>query len=109
MTYCSKCGFGHWVRECPTCGYIEGCEKLKENEMDFIITVWKDGTWKLWSTTDAHYACNDKNPDWLVNIPINENGDLLQIIRDFISCWNEDEVYPDSKSSGVLERAKKVI
>ena len=23
MVYCSKCGFGHWVRECPTCGHIE--------------------------------------------------------------------------------------
>lgn len=33
-----------------------------------VITVWKDGHWKLWEEGDAHYATNDEN--WLVNIPI---------------------------------------
>lgn len=32
------------------------------------ITVWKDGGWKQWSATDAHYAEND--PNWLVTIPL---------------------------------------
>ena len=46
-------------------------EKQKPFEgkkMDKVITVWKDGTWKLWDSLDAQYAANDK--DWLVNIPI---------------------------------------
>ncbi len=33
-----------------------------------IITVWKDGSWKIWSSLDAEYAANDV--DWLVNIPL---------------------------------------
>jgi hypothetical protein len=36
--------------------------------MKQAITVWKDGTWQLWSAGDAYYAQND--PDWLVTIPL---------------------------------------
>ena len=32
------------------------------------ITVWEDGTWKVWRGLDAEYAANDEN--WLVNIPL---------------------------------------
>jgi hypothetical protein len=34
------------------------------------ITVWQDGTWKLWRSLDAYYAAND--PYWLLNIPVEE-------------------------------------
>lgn len=34
------------------------------------ITVWKDGTWKVWSVGDAEHAQND--PEWLVTIPLSE-------------------------------------
>lgn len=34
------------------------------------ITVWKDGTWKLWSDGDAYYAQNDSN--WLATIPLKD-------------------------------------
>lgn len=37
-----------------------------------VITVWNDGTWKVWSATDAHYAENE--PNWLVTIPLSEAG-----------------------------------
>ena len=33
------------------------------------ITVWKDGSWKVWNSYDAELATND--PDWLVNINLN--------------------------------------
>lgn len=36
--------------------------------MNGTITVWCDGTWKLWSAADAGYASSD--PDWLLNINI---------------------------------------
>jgi hypothetical protein len=32
------------------------------------VTVWKDGTYKLWAALDASYAESD--PDWLCTIPI---------------------------------------
>lgn len=38
MTYCSECGFGHWVRECPTCGHEEGKPK-KQTPPDMDIAV----------------------------------------------------------------------
>lgn len=31
------------------------------------VTVWKDGTWKVWSQGDAWYAQNDDN--WLLSVP----------------------------------------
>jgi hypothetical protein len=34
------------------------------------ITVWKDGSWKLWRKGDAYYAAND--PDWLTNIDLDQ-------------------------------------
>jgi len=40
-------------------------EKLAPTEKT-VTTVWKDGTYKSWGVTDAHYAAQD--PDWLVNI-----------------------------------------
>lgn len=30
------------------------------------ITVWKDGTWKLWRNRDAELAVDD--PNWLLSI-----------------------------------------
>ena len=35
-----------------------------------MITIWKDGTWKVWDRRSAELAAND--PDWLVNIEIKE-------------------------------------
>lgn len=40
----------------------------RRREVMNAITVWKDGTWKVWQATDAHYAEND--PEWLVTIPL---------------------------------------
>lgn len=36
--------------------------------MKMAITVWKDGSWKVWRAPDAYYAQDD--PDHLVNIPL---------------------------------------
>ncbi len=41
--------------------------------MDTSITVWTDGTWKVWSSLDAYYAQEDA--DWLVTIPCAELAD----------------------------------
>jgi hypothetical protein len=34
------------------------------------ITVWRDGTWKVWGCIDAQYAETD--PDWLSTIPLSK-------------------------------------
>lgn len=34
------------------------------------ITIWKDGSWKVWAYLDAYYAQND--PDWLTTISLEE-------------------------------------
>lgn len=36
------------------------------------ITVWRDGSWKVWRSLDATYAEND--PDWLLTIPLPVDG-----------------------------------
>jgi hypothetical protein len=41
---------------------------LPQNEQ--VVTVWKDGTWKVWGAMDAFYAQAD--PDYLVTIPAKE-------------------------------------
>jgi hypothetical protein len=33
-----------------------------------MLTVWRNGAWKIWAMADGNYAAND--PDWLVNIPV---------------------------------------
>lgn len=43
--------------------------ELKEAHSQ-LITVWKDGTWRVWTATDAHHA--EQDPDWLVMIPLSE-------------------------------------
>lgn len=32
------------------------------------LTVWTDGTWRVWDALSAHYAASD--PDWLASIPV---------------------------------------
>lgn len=44
------------------------CERVEMSEP--TMTIWNNGTWRLWTATDAHYAANDA--DWLVNIPLKE-------------------------------------
>ena len=39
------------------------------------ITVWKDGTWCLWTAGDAVIAEND--PEWLLTIPLDSEGHPL--------------------------------
>lgn len=41
---------------------------LPQNEQ--VVTVWKDGTWKVWGAMDAFYAQSD--PDYLVTIPLKD-------------------------------------
>jgi len=43
---------------------------LENDSKNLMLTVWKDGTHKLWSDKDAYYAEND--PNWLTNISIND-------------------------------------
>ena len=55
----------------PALNKIRNGLKPEENEKSTdkpIITVWKNGTYKIWRLSDAHYAAND--PDWLVNIEL---------------------------------------
>ncbi|MCJ7559161.1 hypothetical protein MUO79_00905 [Candidatus Bathyarchaeota archaeon] len=49
------------------------------------ITVWTDGTWKIWANLDAEYAAND--PNWLVNIPCKELEELRKqrFVKEFCS------------------------
>jgi hypothetical protein len=35
-----------------------------------VVTVWEDGTWRVWGSPDAYYARND--PGWLLEIPFSE-------------------------------------
>ena len=35
-----------------------------------VITVWADGTWKIWGAYDAFYAQTD--PGYLATIPMND-------------------------------------
>lgn len=37
---------------------------------DQVVTVWKDGTWKVWGAMDAFYAQSD--PDYLVTIALKD-------------------------------------
>jgi hypothetical protein len=36
----------------------------------FAVTVWKDGTYRVWGAMDAYYARND--PDWLAEFGVSE-------------------------------------
>ena len=71
---------------------------MKGSKMDAIISVYKDGTWKLWKgkhyKLDAHYACDE--PDWLVNIPATgiDEEDIVNIFRQM--C--EESINPDHYS-----------
>lgn len=44
---------------------------LPTNEQ--VVTVWKDGTWKVWGAMDAFYAQSDD--DYLVTIALKEFAD----------------------------------
>ena len=41
--------------------------------MKMAITVWKDGTWKVWQAMDAQLAENED--DWLSTIPLPQPED----------------------------------
>jgi hypothetical protein len=49
----------------PT-GFKTHLEALRNANDGFAITVWKEGSWKLWQTLDAKYS--EKDPDWLLTI-----------------------------------------
>ncbi len=38
--------------------------------VDSCITVWRDGTWKVWDEGDALYARQDF--DWLLDFPLQQ-------------------------------------
>ena len=52
---------------------------LPGNTPPIAITVWKDGTYKVWSEGDATYAANDDN--WLLNIPLS-NLSTKQLVEE---------------------------
>lgn len=37
---------------------------------ELVVTIWKDGTWKVWGAMDAFYAQADE--DYLVTISLRE-------------------------------------
>jgi len=39
-------------------------------DQELVLTVWKDGTWKVWGAMDAYYSRGD--PNYLVTIPLKE-------------------------------------
>lgn len=39
-------------------------------DKNYYLTIWQDGTWKIWRQADAGYAAND--PNWCVNLPFVE-------------------------------------
>lgn len=46
-------------------------EKIRKLDLrKFAMTVYKDGTYKVWRDIDAAYARDDDN--WLMEIPIQE-------------------------------------
>jgi len=49
-------------------------------EMNNTITVWEDGTWKLWKELDAYYARNDTKPDWFLEVKLEET-DILELFN----------------------------
>ena len=36
-------------------------------------------------------------------------GNLKGVLRRLVACWNEDEIYPDSKSFRALKEAKQLL
>jgi hypothetical protein len=50
--------------------------KISLEDDEFYITVWKNGTYKVAALLDAYYYEND--PNFLINIPLNEIPQLLQ-------------------------------
>lgn len=40
------------------------------DDQELVVTVWKDGTWKVWGAMDAFYAQSD--PDYLVTIALKD-------------------------------------
>jgi len=42
-------------------------KKSGASQQEAVLTVWKDGTYKIWSAMDAHYSQSD--PEYLVTIP----------------------------------------
>ena len=44
---------------------------MNEKELkEFSITIWKNGTWKVWRNRDAEIAMDDKN--WLSHIKLSD-------------------------------------
>ena len=37
---------------------------------ELVVTIWSDGTWKVWGAVDAHYAKDDEG--YLVTIALKE-------------------------------------
>ncbi len=48
----------------------ERIKRLPRNCGEPVVTMWKDGGWKLWGSMDAFYAQADD--DFLVNLSVKE-------------------------------------
>jgi len=48
---------------------------LRSADDGWAVTIWKDGTWKLWSTLDAKYA--EREPNWLSTL----SGTIIEADR----------------------------
>lgn len=42
-------------------------------------------------------------------VQLTYTGNLKGVLRRLVACWNEDEIYPDSKSFQVLAEAKQLL
>jgi hypothetical protein len=88
----------------------------------FAITVWKNGTWKIWQTLDAKHA--EKEEDWLATIPsaalragpARSPGDALgpsELIRielrqAMLDCWNTICADTDCHPLDIEHQGKKL-
>ena len=69
---------------------------MKPDPNKHVVTVWKDGTYKVWGAMDAYYAQAD--PDFLMNVGVVDV--LAEMERDF-----RGELEQPNASRGVNLRA----
>ena len=49
-------------------------------EQEIVVTIWADGTWKVWGAMDAHYSKDDEG--YLVTIPLKEILDEAEKVNE---------------------------
>lgn len=66
------------MAEADTSGLHDHLHALRNANDGWAISVWKDGSWKLWGALDAKYA--ERDPNWLSTLSDQDvNAELGQL------------------------------